>query len=536
MNLKIVRENFNHTAKINFYSTTGKTVNQSLSNSYASSEDEQNKRLNRLDSTTSYTSGEDEPNKSFGYTSQTSENESISYYNPCDDDPQRQYYNPEASVKRSFSYTSDEGDDNLPYKRQKLSESTESPYPSDTEQTTQIEAPPRSTDNGQSSTQQYDTYSGASKRMMEMMGFKKDKGLGKQGQGRLEPIIASQQKGRRGLGLRLDDLDRVADKWDSSIEELFIPEKNDWLDNTTADDNLLNELTADTLQSWTQRGPRKSTIDNETKFCDENILKRVLEGKSVFDNLGAEDMRRARTKSNPFETIRGNIFLNRAAVKMANMDSMFDYMFSNPVDESGESMLSSDDILYFADVCAGPGGFSEYILYRKKWEAKGFGFTLKSENDFKLHDFFVGPPETFCPYYGINEDGNVYNPDNIKSLEELIRDETESGVHFMMADGGFSVEGQENIQEILSKQLYLAQCLVALTVVRTKGHFVVKLFDLFTPFSVSLIYLMYKCFKKICICKPNTSRPANSERYLVCKWKKPYTDTIVRNLKFILTI
>lgn len=100
----------------------------------------------------------------------------------------------------------------------------------------------------------------------------------------------------------------------------------------------------------------------------------------------------------------------------------------------------------------------------------------------------------------------------------------------MMADGGFSVEGQENIQEILSKQLYLAQCLVALSILRTNGSFVVKLFDLFTPFSVGLIYLMSKCFDKICICKPNTSRPANSERYLVCKWKRPNTDTIQRHL------
>ena len=35
------------------------------------------------------------------------------------------------------------------------------------------------------------------------------------------------------------------------------------------------------------------------------------------------------------------------------------------------------DILYFADICAGPGGFSEYVFWRKKWHAKGFGFTLK---------------------------------------------------------------------------------------------------------------------------------------------------------------
>lgn len=427
-------------------------------------------------------------------------------------------------MKRSFSCTSDEGEDNNSYKRKKLSESADSST-SDNEQPTPNSYEPSTTANEQST--HFDMYSGASRKMMEKMGFKKDAGLGKSNQGRVEPVVAIHQKGRRGLGLRLDDLDRIADKWDPKVEEVSMPEKYEWLNNDEADETLLNDFSIDTLKSWIQRGPRKITIDNETKFCDENILKRVLESKSVFDNLGAEDMRKARTKSNPFETIRGNVFLNRAAVKMANMDSMFDFMFTNPVDEAGNPQLGDDDLLYFADVCAGPGGFSEYVLFRKKWESKGFGFTLKAENDFKLHDFFVGPPETFSPYYGANEDGNVYNPENIKSLEDMIREETGSGVHFMMADGGFSVEGQENIQEILSKQLYLAQCLVALSIVRTKGHFVVKIFDLFTSFSVSLIYLMHKCFSKVSICKPNTSRPANSERYLVCKWKKPYTDTIV---------
>ena len=90
----------------------------------------------------------------------------------------------------------------------------------------------------------------------------------------------------------------------------------------------------------------------------------------------------------------------------------------------------------------------------------------------------------------------------------------------MMADGGFSVEGQENIQEVLSKQLYLCQCLVALGIVRTGGNFVCKLFDLFTPFSVGLVYLMYRSFEQVSIHKPNTSRPANSERYIICKGKR----------------
>ena len=46
----------------------------------------------------------------------------------------------------------------------------------------------------------------------------------------------------------------------------------------------------------------------------------------------------------------------------------------------------------------------------------------------------------------------------------------------------------------------------------TGGNFVCKLFDLFTPFSVGLVYLMYKAFHHVSIFKPVTSRPANSER------------------------
>ena len=98
------------------------------------------------------------------------------------------------------------------------------------------------------------------------------------------------------------------------------------------------------------------------------------------------------------------------------------------------------------------------------------------------------------------------------------------------------MEGQENIQEILSKRLYLCQFLCALMILRTGarlsqcllpddlsqsvashcvdpgGSFVCKLFDVFTPFSVGLVYLMYRSFNHVTLIKPVTSRPANSER------------------------
>lgn len=93
--------------------------------------------------------------------------------------------------------------------------------------------------------------------------------------------------------------------------------------------------------------------------------------QSIFDSLDDEDLRHARYRSNPYETIGSVIFLNRAAVKMANIDAVFDFNFTNPKKQNGEDAVDNKEILYFADVCAGPGGFSEYVLYRKGWRAKG---------------------------------------------------------------------------------------------------------------------------------------------------------------------
>ena len=54
------------------------------------------------------------------------------------------------------------------------------------------------------------------------------------------------------------------------------------------------------------------------------------------------------------------LFSNRATVKMANTDRACNFMFTNP------KGLRENGLLYFADICAGAGGFSEHVLWRKK--------------------------------------------------------------------------------------------------------------------------------------------------------------------------
>uniref|UniRef100_A0A4W6DBK8 Cap-specific mRNA (nucleoside-2'-O-)-methyltransferase 1 n=1 Tax=Lates calcarifer TaxID=8187 RepID=A0A4W6DBK8_LATCA len=364
-------------------------------------------------------------------------------------------------------------------------------------------------------------------RLQAKMGFREGEGLGKFGQGRKEIVEASTQRGRRGLGLTLQGFQGELNvDWRDEPEPSAV-EKVDWFPECTTENP-----DADELRDWMTLGPRKLKIDDETEFCTEDLLHTLLRCKSVFDDLEGEEMRRARTRSNPYETIRGGIFLNRAAMKMANIDHCFDHMFTNPKDSQGKPLTKDreGELLYFGDVCAGPGGFSEYVLWKRRWHAKGFGMTLKGPCDFKLEDFFAAPSELFEPYYGeggVDGDGDITRPENVTAFRNFVLENTERrGLHFLMADGGFSVEGQENIQEILSKQLLLCQFLTALSTLRTGGHFVCKTFDLFTPFSVGLVYLLYLCFDRISLFKPVTSRPANSERYIVCRGLKPGSDAV----------
>nr|XP_023021748.1 cap-specific mRNA (nucleoside-2'-O-)-methyltransferase 1 isoform X2 [Leptinotarsa decemlineata] len=365
---------------------------------------------------------------------------------------------------------------------------------------------------------------------LKKMGYKIGSGLGKFEQGITDTIDIKYQSGKRGLGLHLENMKSATISWDFSKEDVNVKETVEWLHNLEESTHTFEEML-----SWIREGPPDHDVQNQYNFCDKEVLLNVLKAKDIYDELDENELKKARARSNPFETIKSVFFMNRAALKIANIDAVTDFMFSN-IDKD-EYHKDHKGPFYFADVCAGPGGFTQYILWRKEWFFKGFGLTLKGEHDFNMNDYVCPSHVCFQPLYGKEEDGNVCSPENIEDFKNKVLHATDNqGVHFMMSDGGFSVEGNENLQEILSKNIYICQCVVALEIIRTHGHFVTKLFDTFTPFSVGLLYLMYKCFKKVTILKPNTSRPANSERYLICSSlkKSPSTENIKNYLKDIV--
>ncbi|CAL8091464.1 unnamed protein product [Calicophoron daubneyi] len=403
-------------------------------------------------------------------------------------------------------------------------------------------------------------------KIMQTMGYRPGQGLGVNAQGVVEPIALSKQKGRRGLGLVEQSgsavytpgvLYKSTDPqlvWSDGIDSASADGDKIWCWEASNDDAVKRNGAHASLQHLLlspldpkSLGPAISSMDNQIQFCSGHLVREMLTYKNQLDHVEKRTVTECHERSNPYELIKKGIFLNRAAMKLANMDAVLHGLFTNA--ENKES------ILYFADVCAGPGGFSEYILWRRcnavslgsesnledhedgdianhseaskddpcilrvpQLAAKGFGLTLKGDCDFRTMDFLAGPSEAFLPHYGLDGDGDITKWANLSSFASLIGRSTGGlGVHILLADGGFDVSGKENLQEVQSKRIYLCQCLCALITLRPGGHFLTKLFDVLTEFSAGLIFLMGQVFEEVMIVKPVTSRPANSERYLVCK-------------------
>lgn len=182
-------------------------------------------------------------------------------------------------------------------------------------------------------------------KMMKSMGYKPEHGLGSSAQGRLEPIEVATQNGHHGFGLYLDGIDQAAKNWNPSMEVISLREPIKWLKSQSDD---LKTITPSVLREWAVEGPKKLAMDEETIFCDALVLANILEHESMFDQLGAREMQNARERCNHFETIGRSIFMNRAAVKMANIDFLLEFMLQwSPTVTCSTSLIAVLDQVSF---------------------------------------------------------------------------------------------------------------------------------------------------------------------------------------------
>lgn len=195
-----------------------------------------------------------------------------------------------------------------------------------------------------------------------------------------------------------------------------------------------------------------------------------------------------------------------------------------------------EDNFIFAHLAEGPGGFMEASHnYKNTLNNKSndyfYGITLKPTNDYipdwnKIKKVFNNNENIFINY------GNLYLLSDIKNY---IYNFKFKKANLVTADGGFDYSRNFNGQELDSCQIIYSECITALHILEEKGSFICKVFDLFTITMIQITYIISCCFEEVYIYKPETSRPANSEKYLICMYyKNNLTEKIKTNLLNII--
>lgn len=175
-----------------------------------------------------------------------------------------------------------------------------------------------------------------------------------------------------------------------------------------------------------------------------------------------------------------------------------------------------------AHLAEGPGGFMEatFNISRKLGLEcrEHHGITLYSTNKDvpgwnKAYDF-LSRNNNVNISYGEDNTGDLYKGKNIRHFAKQVGRGTCS---LVTGDGGFDFSIDFNSQEQLSYKLILCEILTNLYVQQKGGSFVCKFFDIYTIETIKLLFFLSCFYKEVYIHKPLTSRPANSEKYIICK-------------------
>lgn len=273
--------------------------------------------------------------------------------------------------------------------------------------------------------------------------------------------------------------------------------------------------------------------------------------RNKIDNIKDDVWKKIRWYINKYDFPVNGSIINRAFYKYWEIINVFDIF--------DEYDSNKDLILHCAEA---PGGFIQgsniYLNIEKKNKElliDDDGFTLVKSKKSKLNSSSVYRIYTMslnknleeykrynlpsynkdvinkyvCILNGVDSSGNINNIENVDSIKDNVK-----GLFYLITcDGGFDEGCNFNNKEQLHYQLILNEIYCSIKLQKNNGHFILKMFDIFTDTSIHLLYLLSLCYKEVYIYKPLTSRPTNSEKYIICKnfncdelRKKVYLDSI----------
>lgn len=261
-------------------------------------------------------------------------------------------------------------------------------------------------------------------------------------------------------------------------------------------------------------------------ICNDDLLKlnnKLNKLRDKIDKIDTKIWKKMRWFVNDYDFKKDSVIINRAYYKYLEIIITFQ-LYNDRYPEN---------ILHLAEA---PGGFIQVSLnidkhkinkYKKMKVIDEDGFEkyikVNNINIFTMsimneYDKFIFD-ETILKrnvnvIKGYLERGDLLDYENINILKSL------SKYDIITSDGGFDDNHDYNKKEEQHLNLIKAEIEYGIECCNENGHFIVKIFDMFNENTFELIGKLYSHFKNVIIYKPYTSRPTNSEKYVICKYKR----------------
>ena len=215
---------------------------------------------------------------------------------------------------------------------------------------------------------------------------------------------------------------------------------------------------------------------------------------------------------NPFESYNAN-----DGNDANDANECCDHVYSNSPSHATTPPSSQDTFKSF-HLAEGPGGFIEAVAHiRKNENDKYYGMTLINSDmrcpGWRSSKRFLEDNPNVVIERGVDNTGNLLSRDNFIHCYHKYK----HGMDLVTGDGGVDFSEDFNNQENNATKLIIAQVVYALAMQSDNGNFVLKVFDTFSNAMIDILYLLSSLYKHVYIMKPQTSRYANSEKYIICK-------------------
>lgn len=238
------------------------------------------------------------------------------------------------------------------------------------------------------------------------------------------------------------------------------------------------------------------------------VKSKQCETKNMIATIERHKWDMYRKVLNPYETVKTTSFvtlkkpISRAYYKLMEICV-------------GYELLNEEHNLDILCVAEGPGAFIQAIadIRKNAHLDKYICNTLISQSEsvptWNKDIFSIGLD--IHTYTGIDGTGDICN---IRTVKDII---TQCKVDLFTGDGGIDVSDDYNTQDLQCMQLIFSELIIGVGCMKMNGTMVIKLFDIYDKNLQYALFIISTLFKETFLTKPLSSRPANSEKYYVCK-------------------